>query len=183
MAFAVPPPDPVKIGSHLEESWESYKSDLEIYMQATGQDELEPKQKAGLLLAYLGREAKQLVSNWNLEDRVKKDYTLLIEAIDKKIKPKIFPIVNRLLFRQRLRRPNEDIEDYFTELTKLSEGCEFEDIERQHNFIDNIVDSIQEYDLKQSCMKDLTLKKADALVAKIKEHEKLRDASNQLSTI
>lgn len=181
MAFAIPPPDPIKIGSQLEESWEEYKDDLDIYLQATGQDALDSKQKAGLLLAYVGREAKQLISNWNFPIAIKHDFDQLIAAIDGKVKPKPYPIVNRLLFRQRLRRTGEEIEDYYTELKKLCEGCDFSEVEREHMMIDNIVDSIQDYDLKKMIMKDVSIEKAETVIDKIKEHEKLREASNQLT--
>ncbi|KAK3916277.1 Tetraacyldisaccharide 4'-kinase [Frankliniella fusca] len=172
MAIAVPPPSAVKIGKFLNESWENFKDEFSIYLQATNSCDVDTKQKAGLLLMFMGVDMKNVMKSWNLSDAIKQDYDRLIAEIDRKLKPVQYPISNRILFRNRQRRPGEDIDDYVNELMKLSNGCNFGDIELEHMIIDNIVESTTDTPLQQHLIKQ-NKEKSEEVVMLIKECEQL----------
>ncbi|KAK3926502.1 hypothetical protein KUF71_014719 [Frankliniella fusca] len=176
----VPAPQPLSLGGKLEESWAAFKDDIDIYLQANGVDD--DKAAAGVLLTFIGREARNHFPNWNIKAEEKKSYKKLVEALDKVTKPTKYPIHSRIMFRSRKRMEGENIEDYVVALRNIAADCEFVAGMEELMIIDNIVESITDPGLQQHLLKQESKGKESREISKIvKEHETLSHAASSMN--
>ncbi|XP_052123376.1 uncharacterized protein K02A2.6-like [Frankliniella occidentalis] len=176
----VPPPQSLSLGGKLEESWAAFKDDIEIYLQANKVED--DKAAAGVLLTFIGREARNHFKNWKVTDADKLSYKKLIEAIDKVVKPTSYPIHNRLMFRSRRRMDGENIDDYVVHLRQRATECEFVNGMEELMIIDNIVESVTDPGLQQHLFKQASKgKDASDIVKLVKEHETLTQATSSMN--
>uniref|UniRef100_A0A1B0D4U9 CCHC-type domain-containing protein n=1 Tax=Phlebotomus papatasi TaxID=29031 RepID=A0A1B0D4U9_PHLPP len=137
----------------------SYKERLELWFEGQGiEDE---KIKRGQLMSVVGAAAYETVKGLVTPKKVSEcSYKDLIQAMEAHYDPVPNEIVQRYNFYRRSQKEGETIAEFIAELRKLSEFCNFGDLEKAIR--DRLVCGIKDDSTRKKLLavKDLTYKKA-----------------------
>lgn len=103
-----------------------------------------------LLLTNLSTKVLETLNHLCSPTRpIQKDYTELLQILQKRYTKSTSIALDRATFRSRNQKHNENIEDYIIELKKLAKRCEFKDPEEQvkEKFIDGVTKPLIKYEL------------------------------------
>ena len=136
---------------------------FEIYLVAKGKDDKADKLKVNMLLHCAGPEAIEEYSHFVFTDEEDKDcYQDVCRKFEELCQGARNVIYERLVFNQRNQKEGERIDNFVSELKRLSLTCEFGDL-RDSLIRDRIVGGVLSHELRGELLKkpDLTLQTAD----------------------
>lgn len=110
------------------EDWVAYIERLTQYFIAN--DVTDADKKRAILLRHCGAHTYQLLRNLLTPAKPsEKSFDEIVAALKDYWQPKPSEIVQRFNFHSRSQKQGESVEDYVAELRRLSEHCEFADLE------------------------------------------------------
>ena len=159
--------------------WEQWRKAFEVYLLASGADDLPDKRKRALLLHCLGCEGQNVFSN--LKD-AGDTYKAAMVALEAHFAPKVNVVSERYKFRQRCQLPHETTEEYANVLRGLASRCKFGTL-MEEMVRDQIIEKTKMPRLRERLLieSDLTLEKTLVLAATLQARE--MEASAQVSAV
>lgn len=157
-------PGPPLLDANAAENWRKFFVQFEIYLIAKGKDAKADKLKVNLLLYYAGPEAIEEYSHFVFTDEEDKHcYQDVCRKFEELCQGARNVIYERLVFNQRNQKEGERIDNFVSELKRLSLNCEFGDL-RDSLIRDRIVGGVLSDELRGELLKkpDLTLQTAHA---------------------
>lgn len=119
-------PDPLKLDGNVAEQWKKFKRQLEIFITAAGLEGKNAKEKAAILLNLIGDEACDVFETLNLNDEHRKDYAHVLDAFEKYCTPRKNVVYERFVFYSRNQKEAEPFQQFYAEIHKLAQNCEFQ---------------------------------------------------------
>ena len=155
-------PGPLVLDANAADNWRKFFMQFEIYLVAKGKDEKPDKLKVNMLLNCAGPEAIEEYSHfvYNAGEE-KENYADVCKKFKELCEGARNVIYERLVFNQRNQKEGERIDNYVSELKRLSLTCDFGDL-RDSLIRDRIVGGVLSDQLRGELLKkpDLTLQKA-----------------------
>ena len=155
-------PGPLVLDANAADNWRKFFMQFEIYLVAKGKDEKPDKLKVNMLLNCAGPEAIEEYSHfvYNAGEE-KENYADVCKKFKELCEGARNVIYERLVFNQRNQKEGERIDNYVSELKRLSLTCDFGDL-RDSLIRDRIVGGVLSDELRGELLKkpDLTLQKA-----------------------
>lgn len=155
-------PGPLILDAQASENWRKFVMHFQIYLVAKGKDEASDKIKVNLLLNCAGADAIEEYSHFNFdEDEDKECYEDVCGKFDELCKGAKNVIYERLLFNKRNQKEGERIDNFVSDLKRLSLNCDFH-VLRDSLIRDRIVGGVVSDELRGELLKkpDLTLQSA-----------------------
>ncbi|XP_068681210.1 uncharacterized protein [Montipora foliosa] len=125
--FGLPAPEPLDLsGGNTSENWKKFKQKFTNYEIATGINEKESAIRVATLLTVIGNDAYDVFNmiTWDAEGDDKR-IDKVLQKFEEHCEPKKNVTYERYQFFSRAQKSGETIDEYVTELRKLSETCEF----------------------------------------------------------
>ena len=155
-------PGPLVLDANAADNWRKFFMQFEIYLVAKGKDEKPDKLKVNMLLNCAGPEAIEEYSHfvYNAGEE-KENYADVCKKFKELCEGARNVIYERLVFNQRNQKEGERIDNYVSELKRLSLTCDFGDL-RDSLIRDRIVGGVLSDELRGELLKkpNLTLQKA-----------------------
>ena len=130
MAFALPPPDPLKLHGNLAENFKTFEQSFNTYLAALGLDTKPEKQKSSTLLHVMGEGAVKIYNGFIWADDEDKNK---VDTILKKLKDYCTPrknlVFERSKFNDRTQKSSETFDEFYSDVSNLAKSCEFGDME------------------------------------------------------
>lgn len=130
-------------------------------MLATESTNKPDKTKIAILLHAIGEEALEKFDTFELTEEQQQNYNSVVKAFEDYCVPRKNESVCRHLFFQRSQKSAESLDDFLTDLKRLSLDCAFGEF-KDSLIKDRVVSGIQSKQLKDRLLReeDLTLDKA-----------------------
>lgn len=125
--------------------WESYTEQLDFYFLANGVNDA--KTKKAVLLTNLPVETYQLAKDLVAPTQLKDDtitYEVIVERMQKQLKPERSALVARYEFDNRARNSGESVNHYVATLKHLATECKFGADMRTERLRDRLVSGIRD---------------------------------------
>ena len=123
------PPKPLTFDEHISNSWKTWKRHFDYYLVATEADKKPNKVKSSILLTCIGEKGRQIYDTFDfVEEEDPLDLTLLIKKFDEYCTPRRNITILRYKFFTYKQFEGQLFSDFLTELKKLSDECEFENL-------------------------------------------------------
>ena len=155
-------PGPLVLDAQASENWRKFLMQFEIHLVAKGKDEKPDKLKVNMLLHCAGPEAIEEYSHFVFnEGESNERYADVCKKFKELCEGARNVIYERLVFNQRNQKEGERIDNFVSELKRLSLTCEFGDL-RDSLIRDRIVGGVSSDELRGELLKkpDLTLQSA-----------------------
>lgn len=110
---------------NLAEEWRCWLIQFKVFLRAAGLDQEGNARKVALLLHYLGGDAIQIFSTFELDIETV-NFSDLITKFEHHFKPSKNITANRFMFFNRKQASGESVEKFATELFNLAGSCEFD---------------------------------------------------------
>ena len=121
---SIRPPEELKLTGNVNENWRAFKQSFELYTLAIGLGDDE-RRKIALLLTVAGRSALDVYNTFVFTDAEKDKYDVVIAKFEHYCTPRINETYERYIFRNRLQKESESIEQFVTDLRLKSQSCNF----------------------------------------------------------
>ncbi|XP_041665971.1 uncharacterized protein LOC121524587 [Cheilinus undulatus] len=153
-------PDELKLSGNVDENWRVFKQSFELYTPAIGLEN-DQRRKIALLLSVAGRSALEVYNTFVFTEDEKDKYDAVIAKFEQYCTPKKNETSERYVFRNRIQKESESIEEYITDLRLKSQSCNFGTL-CDSMVRDQIVTGVQDKRVRMHLLKetDLTLEKA-----------------------
>ena len=165
--FALPPPSSLEIHApNAAEKWKKFLLAWKNYTLAMKLDKEEEPVQVATLLTVIGEEARDVYSTFEWTDEAD---AVKIEPVLHKLGEYCEPRRNipfeRFRFNRRVQEPGETYEHYRTELKKIAESCNFEEITPEEILRDRLLFGIRDDKVRERLLREsqLTLKKTDEI--------------------
>ncbi|XP_064475629.1 uncharacterized protein K02A2.6-like [Ornithodoros turicata] len=157
--FAVELPD--KFDFRQPEGWKRWVTRWERYRIISGLQKQDSSTQVNTFLYAMGTGAEDVLVSMRLTDEVANDYDKLKSAFDKYFVPSRNVIYERARFNLRSQLEHETVEEFFKELHRLAEFCEFASL-KEELIRDKLVVGLRDSRLSERLQLDsqLTLEKA-----------------------
>ncbi|XP_048590510.1 uncharacterized protein LOC125573783 [Nematostella vectensis] len=155
-------PGPLVLDAQASENWRKFIMQFEIYLVAKGKDEKPDKLKVNLLLNCAGADAIEEYSHFVFnEGESNESYEDVCRKFKEHCQGARNVIYERLVFNQRNQKEGERMDNFVSELKRLSLTCEFGTL-RDSLIRDRIVGGVLSNELRGELLKkpDLTLQSA-----------------------
>ena len=155
-------PGPLVLDANAADNWRKFFMQFEIYLVAKGKDEKPDKLKVNMSLNCAGPEAIEEYSHFVYnEGEEKENYADVCKKFKELCEGARNVIYERLVFNQCNQKEGKRIDNYVSELKRLSLTCDFGDL-RDSLIRDRIVGGVLSDELRGELLKkpDLTLQKA-----------------------
>ncbi|XP_047995079.1 uncharacterized protein LOC125233211 [Leguminivora glycinivorella] len=146
-------------GNNIKNAFKNWKQKFLLYFEASGaKDKLTEKQQTALLLHSIGDEGLVIYNTW--EDKEKLLYLEILKKLEEHCSPPSNETYNRHIFFNRKQKEGENVEEFVTELKKLSLDCNFDKL-KDGLIRDQIIIGLIDNELKEELLgvTDLTLEK------------------------
>lgn len=162
MEKAAKVPAELKLDGDKAKEWKFFVQKLDIFMQASKMQEESEQYKCAVLLNCVGDKALQIYNTFEYsagEDRSK--FSVVKKKFEEFFVPSINETYERYIFFVRDMKQNETVDEYITELRRLSENCKFGTL-CESLIKDRLVLGIQDKNVKDRLLrtKNLDLVKA-----------------------
>lgn len=163
MALKLNPPGQLNFrteGGQLAERWKAWKETMSLYLDLAMKANTE-KERCQAILYIIGEEGRTIHRTWTFEEDERDKVNPLLEKFEEYCIPKTNVTLERYKFNTRTQHENEQIDEYLTELRKLSINCNFGQLENEL-LRDRIVVGVRSQTVKERMLRetDLTLGKA-----------------------
>lgn len=170
MDVNVPPPPDFNGNT---ENYKRFKQRINIYMTVNGLHEKSDEVKVAILLNTVGEEGIEIFNNFGLSDVDQMKFDLVLKKFDDHLLPKKNIVYERFLFYKRAQEPNEPIDNFFKELKKLAQNCDF--VDEQDMIRDRIVLVVADTTVQEKLLSIADLKLDKAIeICRAKELLKMR---------
>ena len=151
-------PGPLIFDAHAADNWQKFRMRFEIYLVASEKDEKPDTLKVNLLNCA-GSEAIEESSHFEYwEDKSPENYEDVCHTFEQLCQGARNVIYERFVFNRRSQQEGERIDNFVSDLKRLSLACEFGAI-KDSLIRDRIVGGVLSYELRGELLKkpDLTL--------------------------
>ena len=163
--------------------FEAYAEQLEFFFVANGVTD--PKQKKAVLLTNLPTETYQLAKDLVAPTSLREDsltYDMIVERLQKQLKPQKSALVARYEFDNRARNAGETVSQYVAVLKHLATECKFNEAMRLERLQDRLVSGIRDKKMMSELLKlkleeltfDIAVAKCIAIEQSYKDVEALQ---------
>lgn len=158
---------------NIKESWRKFKNMWDIYTVASKTIKESEDIQVARFLSCAGDQAIEVFNTLPLNEEQKKKINDVIKAFHTYCVPRSNVVYERYLFFSRYQREGEPMEQFFSDITKLAESCEFE-TQKESMIRDRIVIGITDHTVRLQLLKidDLTLPKAKEICRVAEEAER-----------
>lgn len=111
---------------NIKESWRKFKNMWDIYTVASKTIKESEDIQVARFLSCAGDQAIEVFNTLPLNEEQKKKINDVIKAFHTYCVPRSNVVYERYLFFSRYQREGEPMEQFFSDITKLAESCEFE---------------------------------------------------------
>ncbi|XP_053720882.1 uncharacterized protein LOC128758688 [Synchiropus splendidus] len=122
-AISFPQPEELKLTGDVYENWKAFKLRFELYIHAVSVENDE--RKLALLLMLAGRGALDVYKTFDLKSEEKHKYAAVMARFDQHFSPRRTEAFQRYIFRHRLQKESESIEQFVMDLRLKSQFCNF----------------------------------------------------------
>ena len=156
------PPPALSLEGNLSENWRKWHQRYCLYEAACGLSDKGDNVRGSTFLHIIGQEALDVYNTFtwaNAGDKVKVD--IVSEKFKNYCSPQKNLTFERHIFNTRSQQQGESIDQYVTDLRKISSDCEFADL-RDGLIRDRIVCGVRDDGIRARLLRegDLTLQKA-----------------------
>lgn len=146
---------------NVADGWRKFKQNYNIYMTATGGVGKPEEVKAAILLNFIGEDAVEIFNTFGLSEEEKKNEKEILKAFENYCIPKKNVVYERYQFYKRDQKMGEPFELFLTDIKKLAQSCEFENLKEQM-IRDRIVLGVRDENVQERLLRTegLTLSKA-----------------------
>ena len=123
------PPKGMTFQGNVSDNWTRFRQRLELYMEALNMDTKPDKRKIAILLTVAGQEAVDIFNTLTFADGERDNYNTVLRKFDNYCTPRVNETYERYVFRTRLQRDEETIEQYVTDLKYKAKSCNYGDLE------------------------------------------------------
>ncbi|EFA12511.1 hypothetical protein TcasGA2_TC004209 [Tribolium castaneum] len=154
-------PKPKSLEGNLAVNWKKFKKAIDIYIVASGNDDLKDPIKAAIWLHCMGEETLEILDTLELTEEGRKDPEEIVCKLDEYFVPKTNVSVERHKFNSRVQMANENFDSFLGDLRKIAANCEYGDL-KDDLIKDRIVCAINDKRVKDRLLRetDLNLEKA-----------------------
>ena len=147
---------------NVSEHWKSFKQEFEIFLAASGLDEKADKRKVMVLLNQVGPDGLA-VYNTFAWDNVGDEHKLakVFQRFETHCNPMKNETFERHIFKSRTQKADEAIDQFVTDLRRLSVNCNYGDL-RESLIRDQVVSGVSNTEIQERLLRetDLTLDSA-----------------------
>ena len=123
------PPKGMTFQGNVSDNLTRFRQRLELYMEALNMDTKPDKRKIAILLTVAGQEAVDIFNTLTFADGERDNYNTVLRKFDNYCTPRVNETYERYVFRTRLQRDEETIEQYVTDLKYKAKSCNYGDLE------------------------------------------------------
>lgn len=132
-------PDPMRHEGNLNEQFKKFFQNFETYLIATEKDTKPDKVKVALLLNFIGSEGVDLFNTFKFNPETdRQNYAKVVDEFKKYFTPRRNITYERFVFNNRCQGPTETFDQFFSDLKKLVQTCEY-DCQEESILIDRII--------------------------------------------
>ena len=155
------PPNAMTFTGNISESWKKWKQRWNLYSRASGVNGKEEEIQSAILLHVIGEEGVEIYNTFEFEDADKDKIKPLIQRFEEYCVPKTNVTFERYKFNMRSQNPDENCDQYVTELKNMAATCEYGTL-KNDLVKDRIVIGVRDNDLRRRLLRepDLTLVRA-----------------------
>ena len=179
--MANPTTQPINVGDNIAQSWEAFKHHFKFHLRSIGKDTATTKVRAVLLVNVVGEPFRAELRRWNIPDATYDDCELLETLIEQKIKPSAKPHVSTMLFRNRVRKAEETIDDYIKTMEELVKPCGYSELPTGESIENRVILDQIMLNLKDPTLL-LSLTRTDKLTLR-KARETIKVSENSLAQV
>ncbi len=121
-------PNELNLSGNVHANWKSFKQSFELYLLATGLERDNDRRKIALLLTVAGRSAIDVFNTFQFSEEEQDKYNIVMAKFEDYCTPKKNETYERYVFRNRMQKEGETIEQYVTDLRLKSQSCNFESL-------------------------------------------------------
>ncbi|KAL4706285.1 hypothetical protein ACJJTC_017452 [Scirpophaga incertulas] len=110
--------------SFLPTDWAVWINRFKRYLQLSGQAEASNDDRINCLIYCMGGKAEEILLQFKKTD----EYEVIVENFNNYFNPKKNVVFERFKFNSRKQNEDERVDDFITNLYKLSETCEYGDL-------------------------------------------------------
>lgn len=160
--------------------WSSWITRFSHYRQISDLKKEKEEVQVSALLYYMGPRADDIMKTFQLSEEDSKKFDKVLEKFEDHYKGKTNVVFERATFGRRNQREGESIDEFVTDLHKLSSSCEYEGL-RESLIRDRLVLGVRDQTLSDKLMMTakLTLDKAVELA---KQWESVKQQQRNLSS-
>ncbi|KAK3775954.1 hypothetical protein RRG08_043639 [Elysia crispata] len=163
MALNLTPPGQMSFkteGGHLAKRWKAWNETMVLYINLAMKSNTE-KERYQAVLYIIGEEGRAMHKTWIFPEEEQEKVEPLLKKFEEYCMPKTNVTLERYKFNSRYQKGEELIDEYLTELKKLSQNYNFGLLENEL-LKDRIVVGVNSTTLKERILReyDLTLEKA-----------------------
>ena len=142
------------------ELWKSWKNSFQIFLQATESSTKPDLVKSSILLHCIGKQGKEIYDTFEFDEGDEMKLNLILEKFDNHFKPRKNLTFMRFSFFTTRQTENENFDEFFTRIKKMSEDCEFNQL-RDSLIKDMIIIGLKDKKLQERLLRenDITLEK------------------------
>lgn len=155
------PPDELKLTGNVHANWKAFRQSFELYLLAIGLDERNDRRKIALLLTVAGRAALDVYNTFVFSEEERDTLPAVLSKFEDYCTPRKNETYERYVFRNRMQKETESIEQYVTDLRLKSQSCNFGTL-CNSMIRDQIVIGVQDKRVRMLLLKEteLTIEKA-----------------------
>lgn len=156
LAPNVSPPD--QFNFQQPEKWPVWRKRFERYATVSKLNSSDEMEKIDTCLYCMGEKSEEILLQINSQPNTLEE---LLKAFDTYFQPQKNVIFERFKFNSRIQRPGEPVDEFITDIHKLAENCEFQNL-KDELIRDRIVVGMQNVKVSEQLQlkPDLTLKTA-----------------------
>ena len=191
----LPVPTPFNIhDQNASDGWRRWRERLECYMTATGLNKMDKNIQVSTFLTVIGSESHEVYSTFDWGEVDPKEATLsqVMEKFSQYCTPRGNVTFERYRFNSRGQHAGESLEQYVTELRKLSAKCEFNSVTPDQLLRDRIVFGLRDDKVRERLLREsmLSLEKcleicraSEVSLKQLQEVKQIADSSASVSQI
>ena len=118
-------PSSLSLSGNVYENFKRFKQQFELYWEATSNVERSDKQKVSMFLHIAGPEAIEVYNSFSFEENEVRSFANVIKKFEEYATPKLNETYERYIFRSRLQKEGESIDQYAVDLKLKAQSCNF----------------------------------------------------------
>lgn len=137
-------------------NWRRFKTNLDLYMKATGCSDRGNEIQAAVFLHCVGEPAREIFETFELSAEDKKNVNAIIRKFDEYFLPKVNKSIERHKFNTRTQLEDEPFDNFIKDLRKIASNCEFGRL-KDELIKDRIVCGIRDRRVKDRLLREANL--------------------------
>lgn len=154
-------PEPMRFEGNLNENFKRFYQNFEFYLTATEKDTKSDKVKIAILLNTIGNEGVEIFNTFRIPvDEIGK-YNVVVEEFQRYCAPRKNRTYERFVFNNRCQETDEPFDQFFGDLKKLVQSCEY-DTQEDSILVDRVILGTNDLKVQEKLLntQNLTLENA-----------------------